>query len=85
MQMGATYHKKCNMTIKEKISLIEEALELEPDTLNESTELESLVEYDSMGKLSLIVLADEEFEKKLTGEQINEFKTVQDVLNFFDA
>jgi acyl carrier protein len=38
-----------------------------------------------MGKLSLIVLADEEFEKKLTGEQINEFKTVQDVLNFFDA
>jgi acyl carrier protein len=73
------------MTTKEKINLIEEALELEPDTLNENTELDSLIQYDSMGKLSLIVLADEEFEKKLTGEQINEFKTVQDVLNFFDA
>lgn len=73
------------MTTKEKINLIEEALELEPDTLNENTELDSLIEYDSMGKLSLIVLADEEFEKKLTGEQINEFKTVQDVLNFLDA
>jgi acyl carrier protein len=73
------------MTTKEKINLIEEALELEPDTLNENTELDSLVEYDSMGKLSLIVLADEEFEKKLTGEQINEFKKVQDVLNFFDV
>lgn len=85
MRMGATYLKKWNMTTKEKINLIEEALELEPDTLNENTELDSLIEYDSMGKLSLIVLADEEFEKKLTGEQINEFKTVQDVLNFLDA
>lgn len=73
------------MTTKEKINLIEEALELEPDTLNEGTELDSLVEYDSMGKLSLIVLADEEFGKKLTGEQINEFVIVKDILSFFDA
>ena len=37
-----------------------------------------------MAKLSLIVLCDDEFDKKLTGEQIREFKTVKDILNFLD-
>ena len=73
------------MTNKEKIDLIEDALELEPGMLKEDTILNDLVEYDSMGKLSLIVVADEEFDKKLSGEQINELKTVKDVLDFFDA
>ena len=37
-----------------------------------------------MAKLSLIVLMDDEFGKKLSGEKIREFKTVQDVLDFMD-
>lgn len=70
------------MTNKEKISLIEEALELDENTLNEETLLSDVPEYDSMAKLTLIVLCDDEFDKKLTGEQIKEFKTVKDVLDF---
>ena len=35
-----------------------------------------------MAKLSLIVLCDEEFGKKLTGEQIRAFKTVGDIITF---
>ena len=31
-----------------------------------------------------IVLMDDEFDKKLTGEQIREFKTVKDILDFMD-
>lgn len=73
------------MTKKEKLNLIEESLELDENTLTEETVLDDLVEYDSMGKLSLIVLSDEEFNKKLTGEQIDEFKTVGDILKFFEA
>ena len=57
-------------------------LELESGALAPETELSSIDEYDSMAKLSLIVLMDDEFSKKLTGEQIREFKTVQDILNF---
>lgn len=72
------------MTKQEKINLIEESLELDENTLTEDTVLDDLVEYDSMGKLSLIVLSDEEFDKKLTGEQMDEFKTVGDILKFFD-
>jgi acyl carrier protein len=37
-----------------------------------------------MAKLSLIVLMDEECNKKLTGEQIREFKIVADILNFME-
>jgi len=70
------------MTNHEKISLIEETLEIENGTLTPETILAEVDEYDSMAKLSLIVLCDEQFGKKLTGEQIRSFKTVGDILAF---
>ena len=70
------------MTNEEKIAMLEDMLELENGTLSAETELVSIDEYDSMAKLSLIVLMDDEFNKKLTGEQIRAFKTVQDILDF---
>lgn len=70
------------MTNEEKIALLEDMLELESGALAPETELSSIEEYDSMAKLSLIVLMDDEFSKKLTGEQIREFVTVKDVLDF---
>lgn len=70
------------MTNKEKISLLEDALELDENTLQEDTLLADVSEFDSMAKLTLIVLCDDEFDKKLTGEQIKEFKTVKDILDF---
>jgi len=72
------------MTTQEKIRLIEESLELEQNTLSEETMLIDIAEYDSMAKLTLIVLFDDEFNKKLTGEQIKEFKTVKDILDFMN-
>ena len=72
------------MTEKEKIALLQDMLELESGTLNADMELSSIEEYDSMAKLSLIVLMDDEFNKKLTGEQIRMFKTVGDILAFMD-
>ena len=70
------------MTNEEKIALLEDMLELDNGSLNPETVLAEIEEYDSMAKLSLIVLMDDEFSKKLTGEQIREFKTVQDILDF---
>ena len=72
------------MTQEDKIALLEDMLELEAGTLKPETELSGIDEYDSMAKLSLIVLMDDECGKKLTGEQIREFKTVQDILDFMD-
>lgn len=70
------------MTTEEKIALLEDMLELDNGSLNPETVLADIDEYDSMAKLSLIVLMDDECGKKLTGEQIREFETVQDILDF---
>lgn len=70
------------MTNAEKIALLEEAWELDEGTLTEETVLGELDEFDSMGKLSLIVLCDDEFGKKLSGNTIKTFKTVKDILVF---
>ena len=70
------------MTNEEKIALLEETWELDEGTLSEDTVLADVEEYDSMAKLSLIVLCDDEFEKKLDGDTIKGFVTVKDILDF---
>lgn len=68
------------MTEQEKIALLEETLELDEGTLTADTELDDVDEYDSMAKLSLIVMMDDEFGVKLTGDVVKGFKTVGDIL-----
>ena len=68
------------MTNQEKIALLEETLEIDEGTLTEDMLLEAVDEYDSMAKLSLIVMMDDEFEVKLTGDMIKGFQTVGDIL-----
>jgi acyl carrier protein len=70
------------MTNEEKMRLIEETLEMDANTLTEDTVLADVEEFDSMAKLSLIVLCDDEFGKKLSGEELRGFKTVKDILDF---
>lgn len=72
------------MDKKEKIALLTDLLELEENSIDENTLLSSIEEYDSLAKLSLIVLMDEAFNKKLTGEKILEFVKVKDILDFMD-
>lgn len=72
------------MTIEEKIAVLEDMLELENGTLTVETKLSTVDEFDSMAKLSLIVISDEEFGNKLTGEQLREFKTIGDILTFWE-
>ena len=69
------------MTEQEKIALIEETLELDEGTLTPDTVLADVDEYDSMAKLSLIVMMDDEFGVKLTGDMIKGFATVADILS----
>jgi len=73
------------MNTQEIINLFEDALEIEKNSLSESTNLSEIPEYDSMAKLSLIILSDDEFGKKLSGEQIREFQTVGDIVKFLSA
>lgn len=70
------------MDIKEKMALLEDLLEVEEGSLEATQVLGDLEEWDSMTKLSLIILMDEECGKKLKGEDIKQFVTVQDILDF---
>ncbi|MBQ9882222.1 MAG: acyl carrier protein [Synergistes sp.] len=69
------------MTKEEKLAKLEEVFELDAGALKEDMELASVEAWDSMTKLSLIVLFDDEFGKKLSGQQLDEFVKVSDILD----
>lgn len=68
------------MTEREKLALLEDMLELDEGALTLDKELDDIDEYDSMAKLSLIVLMEDEFGVKLTGDVIKSFETVGDIV-----
>ncbi len=70
------------METEKKLEKLAEILELEDGELTADMVLDEIDEYDSMAKLSLIVLMSDEFNKQLTSEEIKGFKTVQDILDF---
>ena len=69
------------MSEKEKLALLEETLDLDEGTLAPEMMLSDIEEYDSMAKLSLIVMMDDECGVKLTGDIVKEFQTVADILD----
>ena len=72
------------MELEKKIGLLADLFEVEPEEIVAEQELLSFDAWDSMSKLSLIVLMDDECGKNLTGEQILQFNTVGDILDFMD-
>ena len=70
------------MEITKKLALLEEVMELDEGSLDPDMKLKEIEEYDSMVKLSLVVLMNDEFGKKITVKEINNFVTVRDVIDF---
>ena len=72
------------MTDKEKILLLEETFDVDEDTLNPEMILDELEEYDSMTRLSIIVMIDENFGKKISGSDLKTFKTIRDIMKVME-
>lgn len=72
------------MSEKEKLALLEEAFDVEDGFLSPEMILDEVEEYDSMTKLSLIVMIEEKFGKGLSADEIKGFKTIQDILNIMN-
>lgn len=70
--------------MEEKLNLLEEMLELDEGSLNKDMKLNDIKEWDSVAALSLIVLLDEHFGKEISGKQIKELVTVNDILQFME-
>lgn len=68
----------------EKMALLEEAFDVDEGYLKADMLLSDIDEYDSMTRLALIVMIDENFGKTLTGTDMNSFQTVQDILDIMN-
>lgn len=68
------------MNNEEKIALIKDCLEVEDDVIVANTNLDDLKEFNSMGVLSLIIMFEDEFNKKISGKDIRNCKTIGDLL-----
>jgi acyl carrier protein len=54
-------------------------------TITPSTEFRSLDEWDSLVALSIIAMVDEKYASKLTGDDIRDSTTVEDLFNKVQA
>jgi acyl carrier protein len=72
------------MELNEKLALIEEVLEVDKGVLNENSILGEQGDWDSLTQLSLVVTIRTKFNKELTGSQIRNMVTVQDILSYME-
>lgn len=72
------------MTTEEKLALLEETFDMDEGSLEPDMELSDIDEFDSIAKLSLIVLMDDEFGKTIKSDDIKALETVQDILDMME-
>jgi len=73
------------MEYDEKILYLAEILEVETSEINPKTKLEEMEYWDSMGKLSLIAMLEENFNRvDVTSIQLDNLVTVQDILTLME-
>lgn len=70
------------MTFEEKLSLLEEMMELEENSLSGKENLKDIDEWDSMSKLYLVSWVKKNMKKTLSIEEIKQFSTVNDICNY---
>lgn len=73
------------MTRETNLRMLEEIMNLEPNSLQENTILKQVSEWDSMAKVLLMVTVDDKFKKLLTAKELNSFKTPADILDYIES
>jgi acyl carrier protein len=70
------------MKENEFLAELELLLDLPQKSLNMNVFLSNLAQWDSMAKLTLIVFISEKFNLKISSDQLNNLKTIQDIASF---
>jgi len=73
------------MNKQEFLNKIEEILELDSDTLKGDETLSDFEEWDSLAFLSVIAMADEEFNIVIEGDKLENIQTVSDLLSLIEG
>lgn len=66
-----------------KIAKFKDTIECD-ETLNPQTTLESIAEWDSMGKISTIIMLADDYGHTLTYDELKELKIVGDILDLMN-
>lgn len=72
------------MTNKEKLGLLEEMLDVDEGSLQETMNLSEVDAWDSMAAISLIALVDDKFDKQISANEIRTFKTIGDIIKIME-
>ncbi|HOB86489.1 MAG TPA: acyl carrier protein [Bacillota bacterium] len=73
------------MDVEEKVkSIIAEQLELDIDSITLETTFEE-IDADSLDIVELVMTLEEEFELEISDEEIEQIKTVGDVVRYIEA
>ena len=72
------------MSENEKLALLEKTMDMDEGTLKPEMNLDDVVEYDSLATLSIMVMIEDEFGKKLGASDFKNFKTVNDILSIMN-
>ena len=72
------------MEYTKKIALLADIFECETDELSPDLVLKEFEKWDSMARISLIVLIDEEFGKTLTSKEVLGYITLNDILEIME-
>lgn len=67
------------MNIEEFISKFAFAIEVEPASIAPETEYKQLPQWDSLNALSIIAMADADYGVTLSGQAINDSRTIADL------
>lgn len=68
--------------MNELIEMLEEIMDVDEGTLEATTILDDLEEWDSLSTLSLMAEAKKNYGKKLSSDEIKNFVTVQDIIDY---
>lgn len=70
------------MEIKDFIEKFAEALDdMDPSALTPETNFRELDEWSSIAALSIIAMADEEYDKEISGTELKKAQTIQDLFD----
>ena len=65
----------------DKLKKLEEVFEMQEGTLRQDMRLDELEEWDSMTRLSLIVMMEDDYGKKVKRSEVMNYTTVQDIVD----
>lgn len=70
------------MTLEEKMELLEDVLDMDQEDIDASMSLSEMDEWDSLSKLGLMAEVKTKMNQRLSVEEIQNFRTVQDILDY---